>query len=71
MAMEIIYVSDRKDIEAVEMMADIMILREAADVIKKWQNEKRPHSAAVAIIECDLMASNLTDKLYQDYGVIA
>lgn len=65
------YIADKETKDAADLMADILILKSAADVIKKWQNPGRPHAAAVAMIECDLMASGLKEKLWKEHGIIA
>jgi hypothetical protein len=65
------YIAAKEELDAVEIMADILILKEAANVIQKWQAPNRVNAAAVAIIECDLMRSGLSDKLYHEHGIIA
>lgn len=65
------YVAECEATDAAAIMADILILKCAADVIKKWQSPTRVHAAAVAIIECDLMASGLSDKLWKEHGIVA
>jgi len=65
------YIAEIEATEAADIMADILILKCAADAIKKWQNPNRVNAAAVAIIECDLMASSLSHKLYTDHGIVA
>lgn len=65
------YVAECDAEDAATLMGDMLILKTASDVIKKHRNGETDYAANVAMIQCDLMASKMSQRLYEEYGVIA
>lgn len=65
------YIAETQSAECATLMADMLILKTAADVIKNRRKGETDYAANVAIIQCDLMASGMSHELWERYGVVA
>lgn len=65
------YIAEIEAADSADLMADMLILKGAVDVIKKWRKGETDYAANVAMAQCALMASDMSQKLYREYGVIA